>query len=69
MFNNKFTQQRTTLDSFMSNQTHPNQTKQIATNEVEQNSNAQEKILCPHCRRTATNGIKCKGICVADNDY
>ncbi len=28
-----------------------------------------EKILCPHCQRTASNGIKCKGICVADNDY
>ena len=28
-----------------------------------------EKILCPHCRRTANNGIKCKGICVADSDY
>jgi hypothetical protein len=28
-----------------------------------------EKILCLHCRRTATNGIKCKGICVADSDY
>jgi hypothetical protein len=28
-----------------------------------------EKILCPHCRRTATNGIKCQGICVADSDY
>jgi hypothetical protein len=28
-----------------------------------------EKVLCPHCRRTATNNIKCKGICVADNDY
>jgi hypothetical protein len=28
-----------------------------------------ELILCPHCLRTATNGIKCKGICVADNDY
>ncbi len=28
-----------------------------------------EPILCPHCRRTASNGIKCKGICVADNDY
>lgn len=28
-----------------------------------------EKILCPHCQRTATNGIKCKGLCVADNDY
>lgn len=28
-----------------------------------------EKVLCVHCQRTATNGIKCKGICVADNDY
>ncbi|MBD2596827.1 hypothetical protein H6G74_21195 [Nostoc spongiaeforme FACHB-130] len=28
-----------------------------------------EKILCPHCLRTAKNGIKCKGICVADSDY
>ena len=28
-----------------------------------------EKILCPHCKRTATNGIKCQGICVADSDY
>jgi hypothetical protein len=28
-----------------------------------------DPILCPHCRRTATNGIKCKGICVADSDY
>ena len=26
-------------------------------------------ILCPHCLRTANNGLKCKGICVADNDY
>lgn len=28
-----------------------------------------EKILCSHCKRTATNGLKCKGICVADSDY
>jgi hypothetical protein len=28
-----------------------------------------EPILCPHCKRTASNGIKCKGICVADSDY
>ncbi len=27
-----------------------------------------EKVLCPHCQRTATNGIKCKGICVADDN-
>lgn len=30
---------------------------------------AEEKVLCPHCRRTASNGIKCQGICVADSDY
>jgi hypothetical protein len=29
----------------------------------------EERILCPHCLRTATNGIKCKGICVAESDY
>jgi hypothetical protein len=28
-----------------------------------------EKVICSHCHRTATNGIKCKGICVADNGY
>ncbi len=28
-----------------------------------------EQILCNHCLRTASNGIRCMGICVADNDY
>ena len=28
-----------------------------------------EKILCNHCGRTKSNGIRCLGICVADNDY
>lgn len=28
-----------------------------------------EEILCLHCLRTTTNGIKCQGICVADNGY
>jgi hypothetical protein len=28
-----------------------------------------ETILCAHCQRTATNGMKCKGICVVDSDY
>lgn len=27
------------------------------------------KVLCLHCQRTATNGIKCRGFCVADSDY
>ena len=26
-------------------------------------------ILCNHCKRTASNGIRCLGMCVADNDY
>lgn len=36
--------------------------------EVEQKTKT-EQVLCPHCLRTASNGIKCKGICVADSDY
>ncbi len=28
-----------------------------------------EKVLCQHCGRTAENGIRCLGICVADNEY
>ena len=28
-----------------------------------------EKILCNHCKRTKSNGVRCLGICVADNDY
>ena len=28
-----------------------------------------EKVLCNHCGRTLSNGIRCLGICVADNDY
>ena len=26
-------------------------------------------ILCNHCLRSASNGIRCMGICVADNEY
>ena len=32
-------------------------------------NNKYEKVLCNHCGRTASNGIRCQGICVADNDY
>ena len=28
-----------------------------------------DAILCDHCKRTASNGIRCLGMCVADNDY
>ena len=28
-----------------------------------------DPILCNHCKRTASNGIRCLGMCVEDNDY
>ena len=28
-----------------------------------------DPVLCDHCLRTASNGIRCMGICVADNEY
>ena len=28
-----------------------------------------DTILCNHCKRTASNGVRCLGMCVADNDY
>jgi hypothetical protein len=53
-----------------------NEKLQIEKNEPQKSTNIEinqetekEEVLCPHCQRTATNGIKCKGICVADNDY
>jgi len=32
-------------------------------------SSENDPILCNHCKRTASNGIRCLGMCVADNDY
>tara|TARA_Y100000589_G_C26690739_1_gene441699 strand:- start:241 stop:411 length:171 start_codon:yes stop_codon:yes gene_type:complete len=29
----------------------------------------EDPVLCNHCLRTASNGIRCMGICVADNEY
>jgi len=28
-----------------------------------------DPILCHHCKRTVSNGVRCLGMCVADNDY
>ena len=41
--------------------------KHIETVQIIENTD--EKILCNHCMRTGSNGIRCMGICVADNDY
>ena len=28
-----------------------------------------DHVLCNHCKRTSSNGVRCLGMCVADNDY
>lgn len=28
-----------------------------------------DPVLCNHCGRTASNGLSCQGICVADSGY
>ena len=28
-----------------------------------------DPILCNHCKRTTSNGVRSLGMCVADNDY
>ena len=32
-------------------------------------SSKEDPILCNHCKRTVSNGLRCLGMCVADNDY
>ena len=39
------------------------------TEKIQIRNKNEEKILCNHCMRTLSNGIRCMGICVADNDY
>ena len=49
-------------------------TKGLISLKVQNNSkinltSEKDPILCNHCRRTASNGVRCLGMCVADNDY
>ncbi|MDA0292340.1 MAG: hypothetical protein O2922_10185 [Cyanobacteria bacterium] len=37
--------------------------------ETPESSKEIERVLCGHCGRTASNGISCQGICVADSGY
>ena len=44
----------------------PNAQKEIP---VELNKKTDEPVLCNHCGRTASNGLVCVGMCVADSGY
>ncbi|MBO6971472.1 MAG: hypothetical protein JJ840_00700 [Prochlorococcus marinus CUG1431] len=48
--------------------------KELINLKVQNNSDInltskEDLILCNHCKRTASNGVRCLGMCVADNDY
>ena len=53
------------LEDFSFKNKDSNQKKDVNN----ENTFTNEKVLCNHCGRTANNGIRCLGICVADNDY
>ena len=49
-------------------------TQKLISSQVKNNlkinlTSEKDPILCNHCKRTASNGIRCLGMCVADNDY
>ena len=51
-----------------------NSTQELINIKVYKNSKInlsleKDPILCNHCKRTASNGVRCLGMCVADNDY
>ena len=41
----------------------------VAKGDQDLSKSLTSKILCRHCKRTATNKIRCLGMCVADSDY
>ena len=48
--------------------------KELTNLNVQNNSkiyptSEKDPILCNHCKRTSSNGVRCLGMCVADNDY
>ena len=56
------------LNSFKDSSFEENYTNEEDPKNNESN-NKLEKVLCNHCGRTNINGIRCLGICVADNGY
>ncbi len=51
-----------------------NSTQELMSTNEQNNSkinltSKKDIILCNHCKRTASNGVRCLGMCVADNDY
>ena len=61
---NKLNSKNSKKGSFLKNHQSNEKNKKFSDSK-----NKSEKVLCEHCGRTANNGIRCLGMCVADNDY
>jgi len=49
-----------------------NQQNAVIEEDISSSSSAltkEDPLLCNYCLRTASNGIRCMGICVADSEY
>ncbi len=57
------------LNSFKDSFFEKNTVMKKINHKDNESKDKKEKILCNHCGRTSSNGIRCLGICVADNDY
>ena len=56
------------LNSFQDTSSAKNNNKEVKQKN-NQSNNKIEKVLCNHCGRTNSNGIRCIGICLADSEY
>ena len=48
-------------------ETAPHQREESSAQESA-GASARDRVLCSHCGRSASNGISCIGMCVADSD-
>ena len=57
------------LENFSFKTNFKNDDNNEENNRINEDDIRQEKVLCNHCGRTASNGIRCLGMCVEDNEY
>ena len=46
--------------------------QELVNSELEKKNHSslnKDLILCNHCKRTSSNGIRCLGMCIEDNEY
>ena len=58
------------VESNFNHYTIKNNSNRFSENNDDRTLNHQDtQILCKHCHRTKTNGLRCIGKCIEDSDY